>query len=165
MNDVVYRRIRGRIVPIKRKKEHSASSPSASVVSGVGVAAVGGLISAKLDRKQADFINAAKNAKGKPELKRFVAKNRLEGIRASIASSRIKKSSALIGSALIGLGVYKSLKNTDLSEGQKTAISTTSGLGANVVLRAIHTKVLGKTTLKFAAKHAFWRVLVRGSKL
>lgn len=168
MNEVVFRRIRGRIIPIKRKENNAQGNSKVSSIAtaaGVAVAAVGGAVSASLDRTHATLYNTARNARSDMFARKFASKTRLEGIRAHIAAKRIKKGSAFIGSSLIGLGVHRALDKSDLNEVQKGAIATASGLGANFAFRTIYTKVIGNTSLRFAAKHAFERILMRGHKL
>lgn len=165
---VKFVRIHGHIVPIKEGGSPDANNKkkaAANVAAGLGVAAAGGTVSANLHRQHANHFNTSRNMRGDLFNRKFSVKTRMEGIRAMKAGTRIKNGSAVAGSALIAAGVHKSLKNSDLDEKEKAYIAATSGLGAHFAIRSAYTKTLGNTSVKYAVKHAFGRILVRGTKL
>ena len=165
---VQFRRIGGRIVPIKQKQ---SSNGGKTVAAGLGIAGVSGVIAGKLDHHGSmahlksfnEF--AQREFKFKTPFSQAAARSRAEGMRAHAAARRIKGGGALIGSALVGAGVNKILNKTDLDEPTKKGIATGSGVGAYFAVRAAHLKVFGRMTTRGAVAEAFKRILIRGTRL
>jgi len=165
-NQVTFRRIGGRVVPIRQKQ-----TAVAAVGTGLAVGAVSGAVAGKLDLHAAYTKAAARNEFKQKALKfrtrefRTAALHRLESIRAHKSAARIKIGGAAIGAMIVGAGVHSALKNTNLSEAEKTSVSGASGLGSYFAVRTMHTKMFGSTGLWYAMKHAAKRVAIRGTKL
>lgn len=123
MNDVVFRRIKGRIVPISKKKQKEAVQGAAVAGSGVAVAAGGGRAYKKVIEKaviasnkaalfgskfssglgkatQVTFEEYVRNKKSNAELLKWIGKSsRLEG-----AARAVRIGSKSIGAGLIAVG-------------------------------------------------------------
>jgi hypothetical protein len=156
MSDIVFRRIHGRVIPIRKSKGKSAKDRNivkgaAIVGAGVAVGVAAGAVSAGLLREAATFENVSRGVKAvwRSGLKdkaiatktlartfRVAAKNRLEAKRFALASMRVQKYGAIASAALIGAGVHQGLKKTKLSDKEKAGVATASGVGAHFSIRS-----------------------------
>jgi hypothetical protein len=175
-NDVIFRRINGRIVAIKPPKTKQGAA--AYVGAGVGVGATAGLVSAHLARASAKNENESRTiyekavekglAKDKTAVREFrvASKFRMESHRQWKASVKFKKGGADLGAGLIAAGTYRALKSSDLTTTEKTAVAATAGIGAHFAIRSAYTYSMHPTKNIFNAfKHAAERIAVRGFKL
>lgn len=142
-NDIVFRRIHGRIVPIKRKKDNSLAKDVAGGVSGgAGVAAAlyAGKKAHSYQVESAKIENALKSAKKfKGQLSLFDSPN-IEKMLASSKHLHRKRNlalvaGALIGAPLIGYGLSRlnkktNKKETDLEKIDKNKKNLTAGFSA-----------------------------------
>lgn len=172
----------GRIIPIHggsqhpqhREKGHAKTLVGTGVATGVAA----GYASAKFHIQAAHLENAslhadvaernaisAKKFKVAQNYANISQKNLREANMHFNTGKRLQKAGSAVGGALIGAGVHRSLKNSDLTESQKAAVATTSGLGATFALRTVYTKSIGRTKLWDAVKHAAKRVSLRGFKV
>lgn len=151
MNDVTFRRIRGRIVPIRKKKKDMPKG-AGTIGAGVAVAASGGLLyrgAVKAAEKQMEkaarvFSFAPKAPKGVQMtfddlLKSDIAKKQATKFmtRASLlerATPHIRRASTLAGGTLIGVGASQVVKSmTDDSNDPKAdAIGVAAGTLATI---------------------------------
>jgi hypothetical protein len=160
---LTFRRIRGRIVPIRVKKDPNLVKGAGFVGAGLGVAASAGIGAAQLVKKAAEFrIRAADlffDSKPAPSLRRRAAE--LRGT--SMAIRRWRKPvlglGAAIAGSLIGVGasyISQSKKLKNLSDDQQATLSAVVG-GAGILTSAIYYKNLG-LGWKHAKKYAQYAV-------
>lgn len=173
-SNVTFRRIGGRVVPIKQggsRKNDDAKKATARIGTGLVTAVGSGVAAGALDlyasREKLKSLNLSHQKEFRyhnPQFK-IAAHHRLESIRAHKAAARFKTAGAAIGATLIGSGVHKALDSTKLDEPTKATVSSASGIGAYFAVRAAHTKVFGHTKVWAAMKEAAKRVAIRGFKL
>jgi hypothetical protein len=154
LSEYIFRRIRGRIVPIGRKKQSEAKKGAAIVAAGVAVSASGGKAFKKVEGMVFRSEQRAKNAfisfsskvkKGSQmtfdDLLRDQSAERIANkfIKKPALLSKtlplIRKSSIFTGAALIGYGagkVAKSLSNKK-NENKAQNIGAVSGAAATIV--------------------------------
>lgn len=146
MNDVVFRRIHGHIVPIKKKgndiKDKIQSSDklsSASLGAGVAVSAGSGYAASSFFKKAYKAYNQAAHHRGYSKLFRSVdemgaysaavknaARLKTIGKILSLRGAKIAVAGATVGASLAAVGAYGLLKNrTD----EKTSASISVGVG------------------------------------
>jgi len=183
---VVFRRVRGRVVPIRANADGSGwplkidrSKPegkpeyktsAAYVGSGSAVAAVSGFLASIADRESAIFRNQAKSVKGLGlagaagmRAKRLQGRVLDEAKRFSARGTILKNSGIYAGGVLMASGVYRALPKKFREENTNLALGTAAlaPFGASFLARTAYYKGMGQKLLP-AAKLAFTRVLSRG---
>jgi hypothetical protein len=183
---IAFRRIGGRIVPIKldRQKLGNAGKGAALAGAGLGVGAAAGFVASKFHYNAALKENAALGFKaasafskktgdlgGAKTLAKMASKAASESA-SLFRSGRVAKGLGMFfGGALIGRGVTKALEGTqvgkELQKHEITKLGIETGIGSLAALgiRAGYTHGFGRVTGWNALKHAFGRVLVRGARL
>lgn len=155
MTDIVFRRIRGRIIPIKKKKDSNAADPvkgSAKIVTGSVIGAIGSKSSAKSLRESFNlFKNAAEMrgasrlaAKGSETANKFIrlaAKSKLSGIKARNISKTKFGLAVAVSSGIISSGVSDFFKkDSDVRDEVSGAVGTAASV-AVVALTAKKFKI------------------------
>lgn len=176
---VAFRRINGRVVPIRISNNAQAGG---KVAAGVTAAGIAGAVSAHIHREAAGFENVSKSlvkvavserAQGSlfhraaDRTFRLAAKNRLEAGRLFKAGKLVQKGGMAAGAALIGAGVHQALSQTGLKDSPKTkaAIAGGSGLAAAFAIRSMYLRTIGPMRGFDVLKQAAKRVAARGLKL
>lgn len=184
--NVVFRRIGGRVIPIRldKQKAKNAGSGAGMVAAGLGAAAIAGKVASKFHLEAAYAENAARNFKFSaqsflksgdgPGAKTLLKQSRSAASSAAslFRSGRVAKGlGALVGGTLIGTGVTKALSGTgvgnwlDQNEMAKNGLQVGVGSAAALGIRTGYTHGFGMMRGWNAVKHAFARVLVRGARL
>ncbi len=181
-----FRRIHGRVIPIRDKNEREPAKGSALVAGGIGVSALSGRVAASLSRDAAHYTNASRAQRLKAHASRamgaqhdlfssmnnraagqhfFLSKqNRIEAIRFGAAAKNIRRGGVAAGAALVAAGTDKLLPKK-VKENTKARVATdvTAGAGASIAARAVYHKYLGGKSLPWskAFKIAAKRVITR----
>lgn len=187
MGDVIFRRIHGRIVPIKQHesdRKADVAKGSALTASGIGVAVAAGNQVAALEREHAHYHNAFRNfsiaksinlAKGTStgnraagQFKRLANKNRIEGVRALRTANSFKKKGIAAGGTLIAAGTHKIVPEKVKKEHPKVVAAASAGTGVAAAfgIRSAYysSKKMGNLKVFKAMRLAWERVRVRGIK-
>jgi hypothetical protein len=168
---VVFRRIRGRVVPIRvEQRAKDAATGTAAVAAGAGVAIGAGVVAGNLDIA-ANTMKSLAFAAGKRSDRLWNRDSATLAVKHAqkaealfqraatrfAASGHIKKAGFAASAALIGLGINKVLKATDLDKKPELrgSASTAAGIGASFALNNGYAqKFLKDTTSVQAAKNA-----------
>ena len=154
--EITFRRIHGRIVPIRvSKKNKDLAAGAGLAVGGVGAAAAAGKIAASLVHKGAGYENVSRAFDKASEFafedgrlwraqrsgKLAIKFGRLSEQHHKAARA-VRNAGFVISSALIGAGINSVLKHTRLNDDEKTraAIATGSAVGASFALNSTYLK-------------------------
>lgn len=147
MGDIAFRRIRGRIVPIKLSKEQKQKAQGAAISgAGVGVAVGGGSLYKRAVVKSADLANRAFKAASDSSIRGQLSFDDLAKIKNAQRTSEklfrtanyfakfsgaVRKASPIIGGALIAYGTSKSLMAGKKKKKNENAIAAVSALAGS----------------------------------
>ncbi len=170
---MIFRRIHGRIVPIK---EYTAQKEGAAIAgAGVATAVIAGKAGASFHRDAAHAENASrrsakqamafkrtkKNIPAFKVLAKDAFKSGIEAKKLSSTGTAIKNLGNKGASALIAGGVYRGLEDTKLSKTEKAGVATGAGLVSHAIIKTSYTKSIGGLSFLKSAKHAIKRVLIK----
>lgn len=181
---MIFRRIHGRIVPIREERAKGVAIAGA----GVGVAAASGRIAARMTHRAAQAENeargavkAARAAKSASEKLGPLFSYKSDRAYAQAGHAALKtmaKSRGLFeqslkvrnvghaaGAALVGAGVHKALKGTELEKHPKTKAAVAGGaaVAAHFAVRSSYLKGVGNKSFRSAAM-AGAELLAKGLK-
>lgn len=167
---IVFRRIRGRIVPIRVKNSEALASGLGTAAAGVALAAVTGQAAGSLVRSAAHAENQARSiakvyrnikatARARGPLFELAAIKRArpigeEALKAAVqskllykASSGIKKFGNALAVGAIGYGAYQALKATNLKDNEqaRSVIGAGAGAAAFFAIKSSFFKNLGSS--------------------
>lgn len=170
MSDIVFRRIHGRIVPIKKKKDSMKSEPgkgAAKIATGSVTGIIGAKLASKDLKKSFSFFRSSSQLRGAAQLSergsktyskliKKAAKKKLLGIKARNLS-RSKFGLALgISTAVISSGVADFFsKESDLRDEVSGAVGTAAGVAivsASARKFGIRARGLGELFAGFSIK-------------
>lgn len=143
--DITFRRIRGRIVPIKlNKQQKDAAIGATSILAGVGAAALSGNVTKRMLFKSAktamNFFETGKSS-------RLIVSKALGTI-----SKSIKNPAIAIGASLVGYGSMKIAKSLKIDDQNAQIVGIGSTASAGIALKAFEAGMYGKAGFKPFAK-------------
>lgn len=178
MNDTIFRKVRGRVIPIKAKpvpaatskkaKEQNGGNPAVLLGTAAAVAAGGGVMSARAEMDGAHYLNAA----GKLVKHGFLS-SADEALRHAKAFSgkatALRTGSAVAAASLAAAGVNQALKKNKTFRENKEMRFLASGVAGGAAFFAVRTAYYSQMnkhralvdTLRAAAKAASKRILFR----
>lgn len=173
MSDVVFRRIHGRIVPLRKKPSGGPGKGIAAIVGGVAAAIATGAKDASLTRKAAALEDSSRTlsraARAATNARAFTrtAEKALAAGTAAVQVVRGAKKFSVIGNAtaaaLMAYGAKSLSKHLGLSENQATVAGVAAG-AATVLSTATKFKVLGGGSISGALRSAITAVILSKAK-
>lgn len=179
---VIFRRIKGRIVPIRMKEGTKESLKAGGLIgTGVGASTAASYYAARLTNDSAhmesiarNYVKTAKAARDTGNIKKFLkfgdyaARSAVKSKVLQKSAFRVRGAGAALGTAFIGAGIYKALGQTSLKDDPtaKASVSTVAaGISQfsmwNAYLRGVGNRGNFKTSLK-TLKMAVRRVVTKG---
>lgn len=184
MSDVVFRRIKGHIVPIKIKREKAEGA--GMVAAGLGVAAASGTVASRLvmsaahaENQARNTLKAARKAKSLAEKtgplfaasanKEYLRAGR-ETLRTMVESRKLFDSSLGIrnagytaGAALIAGGVHRAMSQNGKKADPKTtaAVAAGAGIAAHLAVRSSFLRSMRSNRTFDAMKAAAKTIIVK----
>lgn len=169
-NEVIFRRIRGRLVPIKLTKEQKGQVKGASIAAaGAGVSIVGGSTYRKVANKAIDLgikgVEASQKMKFGSKQMSFDDLLINQGLKKtqlgySVAAKRvaklaigIRKTAPIIGGALIAYGTTKFVNNYGKDKKRKIAPEVAGAIGLAAGVGGAAATVHSKALFDYAAIH------------
>jgi hypothetical protein len=180
MADVVFRRIRGHIVPIKRKQVEGAGS----VAAGLGIAAASGTVASRLvlsaahaENQARNTLKAARKARSAAEAmgplfsinanKRYLQAGH-EALRTMVESRKLFNTSLGIrnagytaATALIAGGVHRVMSGKKQDKKTTAAVAAAAGVAAHFAVRSSFLRAIKSKKTFDAFKSAAKSILVK----
>jgi hypothetical protein len=184
MSDVVFRRIKGHIVPIKIKREKAEGA--GMVAAGLGVAAASGTVASRLvmgaahaENQARKVVSAARKARNTMQASGplFAAAANKEYLRAGHealktmtesrklfdASLRVRNAGYTAGAALIAGGIHRAMSQDGKKSNPKVtaAVSAGAGIAAHFAVRSSFVRSIGSKKTFDAMKAAAKTIIVK----